>query len=149
MPKKKKSLSKLREKLWTFTSKYVRLSAADADGYCSCVTCGLVRHWKEMQAGHFIAKAQGNATAWDLRNIHVQCYRCNINLGGNGAEYYPFMIATYGQDVVDELRALSHTSVKLYASDYDDMIDDISNRLSKLASKAVQFDIPKQDIARV
>ena len=119
---KTKTITSLRNKLWKLTSLYVRLRGSDFDDNCSCVTCGHTRHYKEMQAGHFIAKAQGNATAWDLRNIHPQCYRCNINLGGNGAEYFPFMLKTYGSEVVDELRQLSNTSRKISRVQYEEMI---------------------------
>tara|TARA_R100000482_G_C5122027_1_gene146366 strand:- start:1151 stop:1507 length:357 start_codon:yes stop_codon:yes gene_type:complete len=85
-----------------------------------------------MQAGHFIPKAQGNATAWDLRNIHPQCYRCNINLGGNGAEYFPFMLKTYGSEVVDELRQLSNTSRKISRVQYEEMIEHLQEKLQEL-----------------
>ena len=111
-PRKEQKLSKVKERLWKLVSQYVRQGAADMHGNCTCVTCGLVRPWKEMQAGHFIARAQGNATYFELDNIHPQCFRCNINLGGNGPEYYPYMVERYGQDRVDELRRLSKTTRK-------------------------------------
>lgn len=133
---KKKTVSQLRKKLWELTSKYVRLSAADSDGFCLCVTCAARLDWiYEAQAGHFIPRAQGNATAWDLRNIHPQCYRCNINLGGNGAEYYPWMIAKYGQKEVGELRRLSKTTKKITKVEYEEMIDDMAKNLSELIVK--------------
>lgn len=129
---KTKTITSLRNKLWKLTSLYVRLRGSDFDDNCSCVTCGHTRHYKEMQAGHFIPKAQGNATAWDLRNIHPQCYRCNINLGGNGAEYFPFMLKTYGSEVVDELRQLSNTSRKISRVQYEEMIEHLQQKLQEL-----------------
>ena len=110
------------KKLWKVTSELVRRTGADENGYTSCCTCGAVKHYKELQAGHFIPQAQGNAVKYDLRNINTQCYRCNLNLGGNGAEYYPFMLEKYGQEVIDELRRLSNTTVKFTISDYEEMI---------------------------
>jgi len=126
-----KSTKTLRKNLWKLTSEYVRRRYADCE-VAECVTCGLRKHWKELQAGHFIPQAQGNAVKYDLRNIHVQCYRCNINLGSNGPEYYPFMIKTYGQETIDELKRLSNTTIKLRASDYELMIKDIEQKLNKL-----------------
>lgn len=142
MPKKKEGPKK---KLWRLTSEYVRRSEAlsrsremerhgqsgDPD-LGECVTCGLVRPWRELQAGHFIPRAQGLATYFDLRNIHTQCYRCNINLGGNGAEYYPYMLQKYGEDTVNELRSLSRTTKKYYKSDYESMIEDLEQKLREL-----------------
>ena len=132
MAKRKPVVKRLQKHLWELTSKYVRLHASNWNGDCSCVTCGLTKPWKEMQAGHFIPRAQGNSTKWDLRNIHPQCYRCNINLGGNGAEYYPFMVKTYGEKVVTELRQLSNQSRKITLGEYQTMIDEMAERISKL-----------------
>ncbi len=132
MKRKKSNKKKLKDKLWELTSGYVRRSRADHVGYVSCVTCGMTKHWKEMQAGHFIPQAQGDAVRFDLRNIHPQCHRCNINLGGNGAEYYPFMLSEYGQEVIDELRKKSRTTVKFTESDYEEMIRDIKQKLEEV-----------------
>jgi len=108
-----------------------RNEAGDPD-LGECVTCGLVRPWRELQAGHFIPRAQGLATYFDLRNIHTQCYRCNINLGGNGAEYYPYMLKKYGQETVDELRRLSRTVKKISKAEYLEMIEDLEQKLRAL-----------------
>jgi len=74
-----------------------------------------------MQAGHFIASAQGNATRYLEDNVHGQCYRCNINLGGNGAEYYPFMVEQYGLERVNELRRLSNTTLRISIAEFEAM----------------------------
>ena len=135
----KKKLSWYKKKLWELTSQYVRrrdhreFQAGEgksmAEDLSKCVTCGNIKPWKELQAGHFVARAQGNATYFDLRNINSQCYRCNINLGGNGAEYYPFMEKKHGKAVIDELRRLSNTTVKFTIPDYEEMIEEMKARL--------------------
>ena len=107
-----------KKKLWTLVSKYIRLKYADDNGYCSCVTCGTTKHYKQMQAGHFIPKKKGNAIFFQETNIHPQCYQCNINLGGYGAMYYTYMLDMYGQEEIDRLMALTGTTVKL---DYDEL----------------------------
>lgn len=121
--KKAKNLSWYRKKAWEALSRLTRMKGADANGNVSCVTCGATKHWKEMQAGHWIPQAQGNAVRFDERNVHVQCYRCNINLGGNGPEYAVFMEHTHGREVMDELRALSKTTKKYTKADYQEMRD--------------------------
>jgi len=140
----KKNLSYYKKKLWRLTSEYVRkrdcaeFQAGEGKGMGSevskCCTCGRIDSWKSLQAGHFIPRAQGNATYFDLRNIHSQCYRCNINLGGNGAEYYPYMAGRYGEKVVDELRQLSRTTVKFTIADYQEMIEDMKSKIKDLDS---------------
>ncbi|MEE9118755.1 MAG: recombination protein NinG, partial [Calditrichia bacterium] len=94
MVKKTKTLGRLKKDLWKLFSLYIRKKYADDNGYVSCVTCGLTKHYTQMQAGHFIPRAQGNATYFEETNVHPQDYRCNINLGGNGPEYYAFMERT-------------------------------------------------------
>lgn len=84
-----------------------------------------------MQAGHFIPKAQGNAIYFIEENVHPQCYRCNINLGGNGPEYYKFMLDTYGQEKIDELMEKSKTVVKFTIHDYEEMIEDVQEKLKE------------------
>ena len=127
-----KKLTPLKNKLWKIISEYIRRKYADENEMVSCVTCGHYAHISKMQAGHFIPQAQGNSVRWLEDNIHPQCFRCNMNLGGNGAEYYPFMIATYGQARVDEIRALSRKTIKLTVDDYEELIEEYSSKLNRL-----------------
>lgn len=127
-----KNKSALKKKLWSLTSEYIRRKFSDEFGMCKCATCETTKHWKEMQAGHFVPKAQGNAVYFVEENIHPQCYRCNINLGGNGPEYNAYMLEMYGQEKIDELRRLSNTTVKFSVSDYEEMIAEVKKRLEEL-----------------
>lgn len=117
---KKVSLSAAKKKAWAVVSRWVRLKDSK-DGYCTCVTCGWTGEVSSMQAGHWIPKAQGSAIYFEITNIHPQCYRCNINLGGNGPEYYSYMLQTYGQEELDRLKALAKTSVKFTVKDYQEI----------------------------
>ncbi len=121
MKSKTPSISRAKKKAWTWFSRYIRLRDSDEYQMCKCATCDHRGHYKTMQAGHFIASAQGNATRYLEDNVHAQCYRCNMNLGGNGAEYYPFMVERYGVARVDELRRLSNTTLKISASEFGQM----------------------------
>lgn len=57
-----------------------------------------------MHAGHLIPKSVcGIGLYFDPMNVHAQCYHCNINLGGNGAEYYRKMVIRYGKEATDTL----------------------------------------------
>jgi len=47
-------LSTKKNKLWKLVSEYVRRRHADENGYTACYTCGTIKHWKEMDAGHAI-----------------------------------------------------------------------------------------------
>lgn len=108
------------------------MSAADRHGYATCVTCGNRKHWKEMQAGHFVPQAQGNAARFDANNVHVQCYRCNINLGGNGAEYSAYILSKYGEEEYDRLRQLARVSRKITRYEYEMMISEYQEKIKRL-----------------
>jgi len=94
------SLKKLRQELWELCRKIVRLKYGN-----TCYTCdrkGLEgTNW---HTGHFIpASTCGLALKYNIRNLRPQCYHCNINLGGNGAEFYRRMVKEVGQVEVDEM----------------------------------------------
>ncbi len=104
-PKKlsQKDLPKLKRKLWTLFSAYVK----DRDGN-TCVSCGrggLEGHG--YQAGHLFPAGKHNVIRFDPKNVHPQCFNCNINLGGNGAAYAVWHIAKYGMDEFNRLSTLS------------------------------------------
>lgn len=92
--------------VWDVFSEYIRRKTADNNGLVSCVTCGKVKHWTELQAGHFISRRH-SMTLFDERNVHPQCAYCNGPLHGNITAYQDFMVNTYGQETVDELWRLA------------------------------------------
>jgi len=137
-PVKQKKASKAartkraKKKLWELTTEYSRRKFADHNGMVKCVTCETVKYWKELQAGHWIPQAQGDSIRFELSNVNPQCYRCNINLGSNGPEYYKFMLDHYGQEEMDRLLRRQVEIVKFYESDYLDMIEDVRAKLKAM-----------------
>lgn len=114
--KKEKELDKLRQckkckiensikfwkkKLWEKLREHI----IDRDK-STCFTCnayGLLGG--NRQGGHFITGATCPPSLYfDTRNVHIQCYRCNVSLSGNWVEYERKMIIMYGKKTVDELK---------------------------------------------
>ena len=95
-------LSKLHKDLWKVFSEYIRLSEADINGHCRCISCGVIRFWKRIDAGHFISRGH-KYLLYDERNVHPQCGGCNSFKQGNYADYRKAMILKYGEAVVNEL----------------------------------------------
>ena len=126
MPKKL-SRSKLVKKLDTVFSKYIRISNADKNGYCTCVTCGVVKHWKEIQAGHFMSRKH-YSTRWDERNVSSQCLACNMFRQGEQYKYSLFL----GKDEAEVLYLKSKETVKFTNYELEEMIKDYSNRLNSI-----------------
>ncbi len=97
--KKAKTLGWYKKELWKVFSQYIRMRDSGV-----CITCGAIKHWKKMQAGHCIPKANGGLRLYfDERNVNCQCYRCNINLGGNGAVYNQRIRDIYGTTAMETL----------------------------------------------
>ena len=112
--RKTKTIAKLANDAAVLLQKLVRMKAADDGGYCQCVTCGVSKHWKEMQGGHFISRRY-TATKLLEENIHPQCYGCNGPRAKDGivtVEYTNYMADTYGREFVDDLLVLKNTTKK-------------------------------------
>ena len=114
-PKRSKRTSDktLKKRLWKQFSIHIRVSAADEQGYVQCVTCPARHLWNsgEIHAGHWIH----NRLDFEERNIHPQCVRCNYHWNTQVTiAYSVFMARTYGVEVMDELRLLSHTKGNRY-----------------------------------
>ena len=134
MKRKTKTIGKLKKEAWILLSKYIRLKYADKDGYVSCVTCpppGTRKHWKEMQAGHFVPRGRGNACYLLEENIHPQCHRCNINLSGNPSAYAKYIKDMYGSEKIDELEMLGRTTKKFTTKELEEIIQDLKQKLNE------------------
>jgi hypothetical protein len=130
----KLTLKGAKKKAWSALSEFIRYKAADHTGMACCVTCGTAKYWKELDAGHFIAKGKGLAVYFEEENIHPQCTYCNRYQSGNLIEYTRYMIDIYGIEKVDELRALAKKAVKYKIHDYLEMEADYKMRLKDLQS---------------
>ena len=103
--KKKNPIKSLKLKLWELCKQIIRLKYRNKDGTWNCYTCGkLIDEPAKAQTGHFLASSVcGAYLRYDLRNLRIQDYYCNINLGGNGATFYKNLVDREGQEYVDEI----------------------------------------------
>jgi predicted amidophosphoribosyltransferase len=105
---RKPSLKTLRKKAISAMSKYII-----ARDYGICCTC----KGKGNQAGHFFPSGFWG-TRFDERNVHCQCYRCNIPLKGNMIAYYEFMENKYGKKIIEQLKKQSHWTLIEFAQTF-------------------------------
>tara|TARA_R100001143_G_C3348643_1_gene128259 strand:- start:407 stop:862 length:456 start_codon:yes stop_codon:yes gene_type:complete len=110
---RKKSRSSIRiakDKLWRTLKELVH----KRDGSV-CISCGaknLKGH--NRHAGHFIPSAAcGGFLRYDLRNVWTQCARCNMFLGGAGAEYTRALEKLYDAKFVDKILIDKQQEIKL------------------------------------
>jgi hypothetical protein len=137
---KVKSSKVLRQECLKAIQRLCRLAAADDDGNCACVSCGVVKHYSQLQGGHWLAK--GSSSFWALRieNVHPQCQSCNMwgmRYGSAAQQYTLWMEDMYGRDFVDEMIATKSDPIKLYKADYEDMLAEF-NELIKYHENRVK-----------
>lgn len=100
---RKSTLAELKRELWRLVSGYVK----ERDGN-TCFSCGrgalTGRNW---QAGHLFPAGMASLIRYEPKNVHSQCYHCNINLGGNGAAYADRFVGVYGFDEFARLARLA------------------------------------------
>ena len=124
-------MANLKDKLDRIFSEYIRLRDADANGYCRCISCGAVHHWKEVDCGHYVNRSH-MATRYDERNCNAQCRKCNRFDEGNNIGYTKGLIAKYGDKVIDELYVKKYTISKMSKAEYEILIDHYKTEVKKL-----------------
>lgn len=130
---KRKTIAQEIESAATLLQKLVRLKAADDNGMVSCVTCGKWAHWKDMQGGHFIARA---SKRWKLveENVHPQCQGCNgfgMKFGNAEAAYTAYMIDMYGREFVDDMLATRSDPRKFTRAEVADIAADFKAQIKE------------------
>jgi hypothetical protein len=125
MPKKP-TRSKVVKKLDAVFSQYIRLSNADKNGICTCVTCGKKYHWKQIQSGHFMSRKH-YSTRWVEDNVKPQCYGCNVMQQGQQYRFSKYL----GNNLSEQLYSKSKEVVKFTTDELQDKITYYSERVKK------------------
>ena len=121
----------LFKKCWKLMSEWVRRKDADWKGNVKCFTCGVVKHWKEMHAGHFIH----DKLDFDERNLKPQDCSCNTYNGGELGIYAEKLIEENGLDWIKQLRKDAQLKGNDYS--YEELLEIEKDLKSKLESLKV------------
>ena len=112
--KSKQSISLIQRKIWKECRRLV-FDRDNKDGKIDCYTCPAKNIvGSNRQLGHVPwPKATLSAfLKYDLRLLKYQCYHCNINCGGMGAEALDRMTLENGQEYIDTLKKDKLSTVK-------------------------------------
>ena len=137
--KKAKTGAAIKQDCYKAIQKLARISAADDNGYCSCASCGVSKHYRDMQGGHFIPKGNSSFFALDIENVHPQCAGCNMwgmKHGSAAQEYTLYMEDMYGRQYVEDMLANKTKPIKRYKADYQDMLNEF-NELIKFHQERI------------
>lgn len=132
------SPGKYKKRLWAIFSEYIRRRDADPDtGLVKCISCPTVKHWKEMDCGHFIPKSLGTSVYFEERNCANQCQFCNLTLQGNQYPYALALIERFGPGIVEELHALAKTQRQIKEPEWLELITLYKQKLKSLGGTNV------------
>jgi NADH:ubiquinone oxidoreductase subunit F (NADH-binding) len=109
----------------------VRSKDADHRGFVQCFTCGVFKHWKTVDAGHFQSRAKFS-TRFDERNVKPQCKTCNGFRSGEQWKFARHLDRVYGEGTALEIEALSNTTKKFSSEELEALVDVYNRRLRKL-----------------
>jgi len=137
----KKTISKVVEDCAVALQKVVRMKAAIAenlDGYVTCVSCGVKKHWKELDAGHYFSRGDKSVKLME-ENIHPQCKGCNIKMSHGDTKivtaYRRHMVDMYGEDFLDHLEALAWTPTKFNRAEIEALTKTLKAQIKEYESK--------------
>ena len=117
-------------------SRYIRLR--DALTYCrdrgidpsqfprpediigKCSTCGTVKSWIYMDAGHWKTRGIGGSSGayFMEENINLQCKRCNAFEGGKPAEMEEYIRNKYGEKTVERIVLKHYIRNRMSATEF-------------------------------
>lgn len=116
--RKRSPLKKAQDRLWKVFSAHVK--ERDGNVCFSCGASGLEGNgW---HAGHMFPAGGSNILRYHPLNVHSQCYKCNINFGGNGAAYASRFIEVYGIDQLVYLDSIRRQQKQWRETDIVDLV---------------------------
>lgn len=124
-------VSTLKNKLDKIFSEYIRLRDTDHTGYGTCIDCGRVAPYDELDCGHFQGRRH-LATRWDEQNCNAQHRYCNRFLNGRQYEYGLAIDEKYGEGTADALVQKSREVFKINAQYLQWQIDIYKGKIEEL-----------------
>ena len=126
-------IAKTKAKLDSIFSQFIRLRGSNEEGYGECYTCGCIRHYKEVDCGHFITRAK-LATRWMEENCQFQCKQCNMN-GGQQFVFGKRLDEEYGEGTADRILQESNKTKKWSVPELEELCRYYKNRVDEIKAQ--------------
>lgn len=101
------SKARIKKDLDIVFSIWTRMKSADENGMTTCISCQKIKHYHDLQNGHYMTRALAPALIFNEMNTHAQCAYCNRN-EGNRLAYRRVLIKIYGQEKIELLESMQH-----------------------------------------
>ena len=131
------SYGRLVDEIAKKLQKIVRLKAADENGMVKCWTSGEVRHWKEMQGGHFISRKHQRTKIME-ENIHPQTPSQNLYGMKDSLtvlNYRREMVEFYGKNFVEWLELEAKQPLETPRPELEDLYYELVTQAKDLEAK--------------
>lgn len=128
MKKITKTIAKRRA--WKIFSEYIRFKHSSM-GIAECYTCGALKHYKDIQAGHGIG-GRSNAVLFLEEVVRPQCVGCNVFGRGKQSIFTMKLIKELGMKKYERLVALSNEIVQYKLNDYTEIARKYTDKLKEL-----------------
>lgn len=119
------------KKLDRVFSEYIRRRNADCNGRVKCCTCPTIKHWKQMDCGHYYRRAHLSVRVNEI-NAHAQCVHCNRFLDGNITNYILFMKSKYSAEQLDDLLMKTNLTEKFMQFEIDELTKYYQDKINEL-----------------
>lgn len=93
---------------------WVRLRDAMPGGFTRCISCGKIKPFDQIQAGHYYSRAHFN-TRWSPLNVNGECAGCNCFSGDHLIGYRQNLIKKIGIKGVEYLE-MAHSVIKKWSN---------------------------------
>jgi hypothetical protein len=124
---KEKTGQQLKKILWRYFSEYIRRRDNGV-----CISCGIKRSYKEMDAGHYHPRTDGLSLYFDERNVNCQCTYCNRFRHGNLTQYALALKRKYGFGILEELDEKRKNFIKISVPEYLELIETYKSKIKEL-----------------
>lgn len=128
---KTKTVAQLKKDADKFFSKYVRYRDGEprnGEYIAECITCGVIKPIKQLQAGHFVSR-RVNALRFEEENVNAQCTGCNLFKAGEQYLYAKNLDLKYGDGKAEELMSRRHETHRFTKEELEEIIHDSKEQI--------------------
>jgi hypothetical protein len=104
-----------------------------------CISCGARPDWRfggAVDAGHFRSVGSAPHMRFYLPNIHLQCKRCNRDLGSNTVEYRKGLVERITINRVEEIESMQWTAK--WSVEYLQRLKKVMNKKARRLERRIE-----------
>jgi hypothetical protein len=105
-----------------------------------CISCGANPDWRfggSVDAGHYRSVGSAPHLRYYLPNIHLQCKRCNRDLGSNTVEYRKGLVQRITIERVEEIESMQWTAK--WSVEYLQRIKKVMNKKARRLERRIEM----------